>query len=221
MGSAPHIGRAQIGRFYDTFIGPREITFESRADFVGGSTVVRDLTLNVRMSDAVAMQIPAVLAYHLSDGADGPRITSLQAYWELAPMLAQFGRKGLAALPAGLTLSRALLANQGVGGTLGFARGFRRPGRTARAAVADLLAALSSGDELSTRRMVAQDARLGVDLGVLGERLRGAHASKVLAAGRSITVSLTAGRSEPRGLLIVDFADEAGSPRIDGLRFFG
>lgn len=220
MGSAPHIGRAAIGRFYDTFIGPREITFDSRADFVGGATVVRDLTLNVRMSAAVAMQIPAVLVYHLSDGADGLRITSLQAYWELVPMLAQFGRNGPAALPAGLALSRALLANQGVGGTLGFARGFRRPGRAARAAVADLLAALSAGDELSTRRLLGPGVKPGADLGVLGERLRGAHASKILAAGRSITVSLTAGQSEPRGVLIVDFADQAGTPRISGLRFF-
>ena len=52
VGSAPHIGREQLGRFYDTFIGPREITFEPRADFVGRATVVRDLTLNVRMSPA-------------------------------------------------------------------------------------------------------------------------------------------------------------------------
>jgi hypothetical protein len=53
VGSTPHVGHVQIGRFYDTFIGPREITFDSRADFVAGSTVVRDLTLNVRMSAAV------------------------------------------------------------------------------------------------------------------------------------------------------------------------
>ena len=221
VGSTPHVGRAQIGRFYDTFIGPREITFESRADFVEGATVVRDLTLNVRMSAVVALQIPAVLVYQLDDGEGGLKIRSLQAYWELAPMMAQFGRKGPAALPAGLSLSRALLANQGVQGALGFARGFRRPGRAARAVVADLIAALTAGDELSTRRILGPGAKLGTDPAVLGERLRGAHASKILAAGRSMTVSLTAGRSEPRGLLIIDFADDAGTPRISGLRFFG
>ena len=46
----------------------------------------------------------------------------------------------------------------------------------------------------------------------------GAHPSKILAAGRSITVSLTAGRSDARGVVIVDFAD---GPAISRLRFFG
>lgn len=218
MGSTPHVGQVQIGRFYDTFIGPREITFDSRADFVGGSTVVRDLTLNVRMSAAVAMQIPAVLAYRLTHTADGPRIASLQAYWELAPMMAQFARQGVPALGAGLTLSRALLTNQGMDGAFGFARGLRRPGRRARAKVDELLAALSGGDELSTRRLLGHDTNVDADLALLDERLRGAHISKILAAGRSITVSLTAGRSDPRGVLIFDFADDDATFRA--VRFF-
>ena len=45
VGSRPHVGAAQIARFYDTFIGPRQITAHRDADFVSGSTVVRDLTL--------------------------------------------------------------------------------------------------------------------------------------------------------------------------------
>jgi hypothetical protein len=28
VGSRPHVGQAQIGRFYDTFIGPRDIAFD-------------------------------------------------------------------------------------------------------------------------------------------------------------------------------------------------
>jgi len=217
VGSTPHVGHVQIGRFYDTFIGPREITFDSRADFVAGSTVVRDLTLNVRMSAAVAMQIPAVLVYRLTDTAEGLKIASLQAYWELAPMMVQFARQGVPAMSAGLTLSRALLANQGADGAFGFARGLRRPGRRARAKVDDLLAALSGGDELSTRRILGHGAKVDVDLGLLDQRLRGAHTSKILAAGHSITVSLTAGRSEPRGVLIFDFADDE---TFRAVRFF-
>ena len=65
MGSRPHVGAAQLGRFFDTFIGPREISFDLGDDFVGGSTVVRDLTLNVRMGPGVDMAIPAVLCYDL------------------------------------------------------------------------------------------------------------------------------------------------------------
>ncbi len=133
-------------------------------------------------------------------------------------MMAQFARQGAPALAAGLTLSRALLANQGMGGAFGFARGLRRPGRRARAKVDDLLAALSGGDELSTRRTLGHGARVDADLGLLVQRLRGAHTSKILAAGHSITVSLTAGRSEPRGVLIFDFADD---DTFRAVRFFG
>ena len=34
VGSRPHVGAAQIARFYDTFIGPRRITAHRDADFV-------------------------------------------------------------------------------------------------------------------------------------------------------------------------------------------
>mgnify|MGYP000662088452 CR=1 FL=1 len=151
------------------------------------------------------------------DTAEGLKIASLQAYWELAPMMVQFARQGVPAMSAGLTLSRALLANQGADGAFGFARGLRRPGRRARAKVDDLLAALSGGDELSTRRILGHGAKVDVDLGLLDQRLRGAHTSKILAAGHSITVSLTAGRSEPRGVLIFDFADDE---TFRAVRFF-
>ncbi len=217
VGSRPHVGYAQIGRFFDTFIGPREITFDAGGDFVGGSTVVRDLTLNVRMGPGVAMAIPAVLCYDVIDSGDELKITQLQAYWELQPMMLQFAGKGVAAVPAGVKLVRALLANQGSLGVLGFLQGFRRPGRPARAVVDDLLSALSVGDELSTRRILSHAASVSADLGQLTDRLRGAHPSKILAAGRSVTVSLTAGRSEARGVLIVDF----DGPAISRLRFFG
>ncbi len=32
VGSRPHVGHAQIGRFFDTFIGPRDITFHRDLD---------------------------------------------------------------------------------------------------------------------------------------------------------------------------------------------
>ena len=218
MGSRPHVGVARLGRFFDTFIGPREITFDLGGDFVGGSTVVRDLTLNVRMGPGVDMAIPAVLCYDLRDSGGELKICQLQAYWELPPMMLQFAGRGVAAVPAGARLMRALLANQGPAGSLGFLQAVRRPGRHARAVVNDLLAALSVGDELSTRRILGHGAPVGADLDELADRLQGAHPSKILAAGRSITVSLTAGRSDARGVVIVDFADGSA---ISRLRFFG
>jgi hypothetical protein len=36
VGSYPHRGRGAIARFYDTFIGPRDIAFRRNADIVVG-----------------------------------------------------------------------------------------------------------------------------------------------------------------------------------------
>ena len=49
VGSRPHVGREQIGRFYDTFIGPRDIKFHRDLDIVFGTVVLRDLELEVSM----------------------------------------------------------------------------------------------------------------------------------------------------------------------------
>ena len=55
VGSRPHTGPAEIGRFYDTFIGPRDIAFHRDLDIVRGSSVIRDLELEVAMGSAVTM----------------------------------------------------------------------------------------------------------------------------------------------------------------------
>ncbi len=39
VGSSPHLGHDQIYRFYDTFIGPREIKFHRDLDIVNGRSV--------------------------------------------------------------------------------------------------------------------------------------------------------------------------------------
>ena len=49
VGSQPHRGVAAIGRFFDTFIAPRDITYRPDADIVTGSTVVRDGELDITM----------------------------------------------------------------------------------------------------------------------------------------------------------------------------
>ena len=67
VGSRPHVGHAQIGRFYDTFIGPRDITFHRDLDIVFGTVVLRDLELEVAMGSAVTMYIPAFLRYDLRE----------------------------------------------------------------------------------------------------------------------------------------------------------
>src|SRR6202048_3201784 len=123
VGSQPHQGTAEIARFYDTFIGPRDITFHRDVDIVVGTTVIRDLELEVRMSSTLTMRIPTYLRYDVEDHAGELNVAALQAFWELPAMVGQFLRSGVRALPAGAALAKALLTNQGLAGSLGFLSG--------------------------------------------------------------------------------------------------
>src|SRR6516165_837000 len=65
VGSGSHVGHAQLERFYDTFIGPRQITFRRDLDIVTGTSVIRDLTLEVVMGPGVRLFVPAFVRYDL------------------------------------------------------------------------------------------------------------------------------------------------------------
>ena len=105
VGSRPHTGPAEIGRFYDTFIGPRDIAFHRDLDIVRGSSVIRDLDLEVAMGSSVTMTIPAFLRYDLSQVDGDWKVAMLRAYWELPAMMLQFLRNGAPAVPATVQLS--------------------------------------------------------------------------------------------------------------------
>jgi hypothetical protein len=207
VGSRPHRGTAALTRFYDTFIGPRDIVFHRGTDLIVGPTVIRDLELEVAMSAALVMRIPAYLRYDV-DATDGQlKIARLQAHWELPAMVLQFLRGGRAALPAGLALTRALLGNQGLGGTAGFVSGFRGVHGRGKRQLTKLLTAARAGDELTARRLVSKstEVTLGdhVRIGTseLVSRLAGASWQKMIAAGDSVAVRIDEG--DRRSVLVV------------------
>ncbi|MGH3639068.1 MAG: ketosteroid isomerase family protein [Mycobacterium sp.] len=189
VGSRPHRGRAQIERFYDTFIGPRDITFHRHTDVVSGSTVIRDVTLEVQMGSSVTMLIPTFLRYDL----DGElRIQRLQAFWELPAMVWQFARSGVGAVPAGVRLLRALLANQGPSGTGGFLTGFSGVGARAKPHLAALLDDACAGDEVAVKRRLADTAQITrgdtdrIGTSELVALLHGASWDGMIRAGHSV-----------------------------------
>lgn len=196
VGSRPHVGGHAIGRFYDTFIGPRDIVFHPDADIVCGSTVIRDVVLGVAMGPSVTMRIPAVLRYDLRQVDGEWKFQRLQAYWELPAMMLQFLGNGRAAGSQGMALSRALLGNQGLRGAVGFAAGFRGPRIRGRRTVRALLDAIAVGDELRARRTLTSGAvitraeRTTMKFSALREELSGRSPVKILVAGSSVTVSL-------------------------------
>jgi hypothetical protein len=230
VGSRPHVGHAQIGRFYDTFIGPRDITFHRDLDIVCGPVVLRDLELEVAMGAAVTMHIPALLRYDLKEDlqkehreANGQwQIAQLRAYWELPAMMRQFLRSGPQALSPALRLSRGLLGNQGLRGTAGFATGFRRVGTRQKRLVQIFLSALVRDDVPGVLGALSPTAAitLGDDdplgLAELGARLDGAAATKMNGAGSTVAVSLTSGHG--RAILFADVAWRRNA--ITRIRYF-
>ncbi len=210
VGSRPHVGPAEIGRFYDTFIGPRDIAFHRDLDVVHDRAVVRDLDLEVTMGSAVTMTIPALLRYDLRDVNGEWKIAMLRAYWELPSMMLQFLRHGAAAVPAAVQLSQGLIRNQRLRGTAGFASGFRRVGSRHKKLVDAFVHAVGAGDRLGVQRMLSRNATTtfgdddAVSIGELVARCPGARAPKLIAAGSTVAASISS--AQGRGIVFADVA---------------
>lgn len=222
VGSRPHTGPAEIGRFYDTFIGPRDIGFHRDVDIVHGSSVIRDLELEVAMSPAVTMTIPAVLRYDLRQVDGDWQIAVLRAFWELPAMVLQFLGNGLSALPAGVQLSRGLMRNQRLRGTAGFAAGFRRAGARQKTLVDTFVNAVGGGDRFAALQALSSGATIAfgddetADIAELIGRCRGAAVTKLIAAGTTVAASVASGQR--RGVLFADVARHASG--IQRVRYF-
>lgn len=210
VGSRPHVGREQIGRFYDTFIGPRDITFHRDLDIVFGTVVLRDLELEVAMGSAVTMYIPAFLRYDLREANGQWRIAELRAYWELPAMVLQFLRTGPRAVIPALQLSRGLMSNQRVRGTAGFMAGFRRAGARHQMLARTFLDAAARQDRVAAARALSPSATttlgdhdaLGLD--ELVAQLDGARSTKMNSAGSTVTISVDS--CHGRGIMFADMA---------------
>ncbi len=222
VGSRPHVGHAQIGRFYDTFIGPRDIKFHRDLDIVFGPVVLRDLELEVAMGSAVTMYIPAFLRYDLREANGQWSVAELRAYWELPAMMLQFLRTGSRAVSPALQLSRGLLSNQGLRGTAGFMTGFRRAGARHKRLVETFVSAAARHDQAAALHALSPSAPITLgdsdplDLAELMQQLDAAAPTKVISAGPSVTISL--GSAHGRGIMFADVVWRGNA--INRLRYF-
>ncbi|MCT7662026.1 ketosteroid isomerase family protein [Mycobacterium deserti] len=195
VGSSPHRGHAAIGRFFDTFIGPRDVAYLPDTDIVSGETVVRDGVLQAALG-SIMLRVPIYIRYDLQRSGEEVKIAALTAFWELPSMVGQFLRGGVKGVPAGLQLSRALLTNQGLIGTLGFLNGFRGTGADGKRQFGRFLDDARIGDEVAVRRWLGKGARItsGDDTPLstsdLLSRLSDSRPRKLIASGYHIAVAL-------------------------------
>jgi hypothetical protein len=222
VGAGQHRGHASIGYFYDTFIGPRDITFHPDVDVVVGSTVIRDLEIEVRLASALTMSIPTYLRYDVQDDHGEAKIAALYAFWELPTMVGQFLRSGVRAAPAGLRLSKDLITNQGLAATLNYLGALRGSGIAGKQLFGRFLDAACAGDEVGMRRRLASDPRIssGDDLrlspGDLLKHLAGCRWRKMIASGRFVVADTE--RAGQRSVVFGEVGFQAGA--IKGIRVF-
>lgn len=221
VGSQPHRGRAALEHFYDTFIGPRAITYQPHVDIVVGSTVVRDLELEIEMAPNLTLRVPAYIRYDVRADGDDLRIAGLSAYWELPAMIGQFVRSGIGAIPAGITLGRTMLSHQGLSGGLGFLSGFRGLGTGGRGLFARFLDESCGGDEVGVRRLAADISITRGDTEPLTtsdlvKHLSGGTRHKLIRSGRAVAARVDKGGSQ--SVIIGDLA--ADRVAISRVRLF-
>lgn len=222
VGSRPHRGRAEIERFYDTFIAPNTIVFRVEQDIVCGMSVMRDLNIKTTMSTGVTLDVPMHLRYDLVDEGGALKIRRLYAHWELPFMIGQLLKTGLKGLWTSIKLGPQLIANQGFAGMLGFMRGFLGHGRAGKRNVVRFLEAAQRGDIagagalLDHRCELEMPAHQSQALADITTRLRGVQWRKLLAAGNCVTVSIQMGGQ--RGVALFRF--DYGAQKISGLQVF-
>lgn len=225
VGSRPHRGHVALGRFYDTFIGPRDISFRPDTDIVVGTTVLRDLELVIRMAPTLTLHVPTFIRYDLRAVGDELRIAALSAYWELPSMIAQFTRGGLAALPVGASLARTMAVNQHLAGTLGFLGGFRGLGSGSRPLFTRFLDDACRGNEVGARRVIGdRPATRGddepVSVSELVRHLSGSTWTKLVVAGDSVAARI---EGHGRRYVLIGETTRAGRNRavLRRIRLFG
>ena len=117
-------------------------------------------------------------------------------------MIVQLLAAGVRGLAAAVRLAPQLLGNQGIGGALGFARGFVRVGAAGKRAATGVIEDAARGDVDGVRAALTPDAVLewpagiAVDPPTFVAQAAGAEVAKSIAAGRYVTASVetTAGR---------------------------
>lgn len=237
VGSSAHVGGlytskdagrgdGALSRFWDTFIAPNKIAFDVQQDIVKGNHVVRDLNINIQMSDKVKVTVPMHLLYEMRNTDKGPRIARLAAHWEFMPMIMQLMGKGLACLPVAMSLTVRMFTYQGLGGTLGFSSAAFNVGKKGQKTVEKLVESLNERSLSEVVKSFAHDEV--VVEGLSNETLCPSFllenmpfttliVHKTIISGDTVTFSVSTDTGE-KGVMLAELNGK--TKKINALRFY-
>ncbi len=219
VGSRPQInlpddsGQSPLDQFYETFIAANDIRFDVDYDVVCAGAVVRDLDIEIRMSDKVRVRVPMHLLYELTTENGEVRIKRLAAHWELKPMLRQQMQYGLASAVAGVSSFWRMLRHMGLSGLSGFLQARETVGEAGKEKVEAFVSAFNQKQNRALERLFTDDGLLawpyGHDTRVAFWAMPPGtlRVEKLLSAGRvtTATVYYKEGEVEKRGVAIFHF----------------
>lgn len=163
VGSEPHQLTARrgkeskLGRFYDTFIAPNHITFHVHQDIVTGSTVVRDVDIEVTSSTGLVTRVPTYIIYELTEEKGQVRILRLAAHWELRTMVRHVMGQGWPGVKMMTVFGLRMARIQRLTGIWGYMKGFSGVHQGGKDRVRDFVKAMEAGDGGALRGLFAAE----------------------------------------------------------------
>ncbi len=219
-------GNGPLLRFYQTFIAPYEIRFHVDRDVVEGLTVVRDLTIEIRMSPLVTVHVPMHLVYELRQERGELKIFRLAAHWEVMASLKQQMSYGWASVVVGCRAGLRMFRHLGVSGMLGFMRAIHSVGEPGKNRVDTFVRFVNGANEDGLGSLMDGE---GATITCCAEVLSTAQLAaagfslstgKILSAGNMVSAScrLVSPVSDLQGVVFFEF--NMNNQKIIDVRFF-
>lgn len=217
VGSRPQADAESRAAFWEAFIAPNIIEFDVQHDTVAYPDVWRDLTIHIQLSSHCRIAAPMHLRYRLCEVDGELKIERLQAYWEMALLTRGVMRAGPAGWWAGTRMFIGILRHLGGGGAMGFLKGMKNRGLSAKRQLQQQLQLLRQGQPGDSLVFELNGAPSSAD--ELQEILRRQRWDKWIACGDYCTGSLLPReQADARRGIVRGRFDESG--QLAGLSFW-
>ena len=116
--------RKPLREFFNAFIRPNDIWFEPKAaDFVAGSSVVRQVVIHTTTSSGLRFDVPCHIYYRMIEDSTGQwRIRNMRAHWNLPAMAKRIRKKEISGIATMLSMGAKVIHHLGLRHSLSFSK---------------------------------------------------------------------------------------------------